>query len=83
MKTHTVKKGETLSKIAVFYGTTVAELVSANGIKNPNLIRVGQVLNIPENKAPAPDAIKIINECVNDIQALPSFKKFMELIDNG
>lgn len=24
-----------------------------------------------------------VNECVRDIQAMPSFKKFMELIENG
>lgn len=78
--TYTVKKGDTLTKIAMLYNTTVRELCSLNGITNPNLIRVGQVLKIPA--APKPDAVKIINECVNDIQALPSFKKFMELIDN-
>lgn len=80
--TYTVKKGDTLSKIAQSNNTTVGELVSLNGIKNPNVIRVGQVLKLPESKAPTPDAIKIINDCVKDIQALPSFKKFMELIDN-
>lgn len=44
--TYTVKKGDTLSKIAKEYGTTVNELVKLNGIKDPNLIRVGQVLKI-------------------------------------
>lgn len=81
MKTYTVKKGDTLSKIAQITNTTVRELVSLNGIKNPNIIRVGQVLQIP-TKAPKPDAVKIINECVKDIQALPTFKKLMELIEN-
>ena len=82
-KTYTVKKGDTLSAIALLYGTTVRELVSLNGIKNPNLIKVGQVIQIPTNKAPSVEAVKLINECVSDIQSLPSFKKFMELIDNG
>lgn len=80
--THTVKSGETLSGIARKYGTTVEELVSSNGIKNKNLIYVGQVLNIP-SKAPSADAIAIINECVSDIQKLPSFNRFMEMIGNG
>ena len=39
--------GDTLSRIAAKYGTTVAKLVEINGIKNPNLIRVGQVLRLP------------------------------------
>ena len=38
---------DTLSRIAAKYGTTVAKLVEINGIKNPNLIRVGQVLRLP------------------------------------
>ena len=41
-----VKSGDTLSEIALRYGTTVNRLVSLNGIKNPNLIYPGQVLRI-------------------------------------
>ncbi|MFR4175352.1 MAG: LysM peptidoglycan-binding domain-containing protein [Lactococcus raffinolactis] len=39
-----VEYGDTLSSIAVQFGTTVERLVSANGIGNPNLIYAGQVL---------------------------------------
>ncbi len=45
--THVVGSGETLSQIAADHGTTVGQLVSANGISNPNLIVVGQKLTIP------------------------------------
>lgn len=45
-KTYTVKRGDTLSGIAVKYGTTVAALQSKNGIKDANKIYVGQVLKI-------------------------------------
>lgn len=41
-----VKSGDTLSKIAKMYGTTVNQLVSWNNIKNPNLIYVGQKLRV-------------------------------------
>ena len=44
--TYTVKSGDTLSRIAAKYGTTVAKLAADNGIKNPNLIHVGQVITI-------------------------------------
>ena len=44
---YTVVKGDTLSKIAARYGTSVQVLVDLNHIKNRNLIRVGQVLLIP------------------------------------
>ncbi len=42
-----VQRGETLRRIASKCGTTVAAIVSANGLGNPNLIFVGQVLTIP------------------------------------
>ena len=44
--TYTVKSGDTLSGIASKYGTTYQKLAQINGIKNPNLIHVGQVINI-------------------------------------
>lgn len=46
-KTHKVLAGETLSKIAKKYGTTVDTLVALNGIKNKNLIYVGQIIKLP------------------------------------
>jgi len=45
--THTVRSGETLSGIAQLYRTTVAELQRLNNISNANVIRVGQVLQLP------------------------------------
>lgn len=45
-KTYTVKSGDTLSEIAVKYGTTVASLQSKNNIPDANKIYVGQVLKI-------------------------------------
>jgi murein DD-endopeptidase MepM/ murein hydrolase activator NlpD len=44
--TYTVVRGDTLTRIATQYKTTVAKLVEINGIKNANLINVGQVLKI-------------------------------------
>ena len=43
---YTVKKGDTLTAIAKKYDTTVQKLKTANGIKNANLIYVGQKLKI-------------------------------------
>lgn len=42
-----VKRGDTLSKIAKTYHTTVDELVKLNEIKDKNKIYVGQILRIP------------------------------------
>ncbi len=46
-KTYTVKSGDTLTAIAIKFGTTVAEIASLNNITNINNIKVGQVLVIP------------------------------------
>lgn len=46
MLIHTVVKRETLSGIAVRYGTTVKKIALDNDIKNINLITVGQKLKI-------------------------------------
>ncbi|MBN1976382.1 MAG: LysM peptidoglycan-binding domain-containing protein [Anaerolineae bacterium] len=52
--TYIVQRGDTLYSIARRYGTTVEAIASANGITNPNLIRVGQKLTIPTSGSPVP-----------------------------
>lgn len=47
-KTYRVKSGDTLERIAKRHGTTVLNIMAANPQRwNPNLIYVGEVLNIP------------------------------------
>ena len=43
-----VRPGDTASDIAVRHGTTVAALLDANRMAAPELIRVGQMLQIPD-----------------------------------
>lgn len=43
---YTVKPGDTLYAIAIRFNTTVHNLVVANNISNPQLIRIGSVLII-------------------------------------
>ena len=45
-KTYKVVKGDTLGKIAKANKTTVAALVKLNGIKDKNLIQIGQILKV-------------------------------------
>ncbi len=44
---HRVKKGETLSLIAMRYRTTVKKIIMANNIRRKHFIRAGQKLRIP------------------------------------
>jgi len=47
--TYTVKAGDTLSKIASRYGLTLPQLLQCNSqISDPNKIKVGDVLNLPD-----------------------------------
>ncbi|ORI83787.1 LysM peptidoglycan-binding domain-containing protein [Leuconostoc lactis] len=43
---YTVQSGDTLSKIAASHQMSLSQLAALNGITNPNLIRVGQVLKV-------------------------------------
>lgn len=60
--THTVARGDTLGAIAARYRTTVSAIAAANGITDPNRIRIGQQLAVigsaaapaPGDGAPAP-----------------------------
>ncbi len=60
---YTVKKGDTLTKIAKAHGLTLDELLAANpAIKNPNKVTEGQQIVIPlpseSAAAPAPSAAR-------------------------
>lgn len=46
---YVVKRGDTLSQIAMDFGTTVNAIAVRNNIKNVNLIYPGQILIIPSN----------------------------------
>lgn len=62
---YTVKQGDTLSKIAAKYGTNYKVLAEYNGIKNPDVIYVGQKIRIPsKNTIKNGDTVKVINPIV-------------------
>src|SRR6266498_530122 len=74
-RTYTVRAGDTLSDIAVRFGTTVAKLASLNGIKNADAIPVGFVLRLPSpqpQRPPSPQpAGAVPREVDGPVEALP------------
>jgi LysM repeat protein len=47
-QTHTVRKGETLYRIATRYGVSVEDLRRENRLARSNSLRVGQRLSVPQ-----------------------------------
>lgn len=80
--TYTVKKGDTLSEIAQKHNTTVGALVALNGIPNPHVIQVGQVLKLTEDK-PKEDKLRdAIKACLDAIEELDEFQQVIGLLED-
>ena len=73
-----VKKGDTLSKIAKAYGTTVSKLAKINAIPDVNKIRVGQLLTLPEDSNE--EIGKQFKKCMEDVENLESYKKLVSML---
>ncbi len=52
-ETYTVQSGDTLSAIASKYNTSVEKIAEQNKISNPNLIHVGQAIEVGETASTA------------------------------
>ena len=63
---YTVRAGDTLGAIARAHGTTVANLVKINGIKNANVIRVGQKIIIKPAETNNKKSVEVIAREVID-----------------
>ncbi|HEM3578022.1 TPA: LysM peptidoglycan-binding domain-containing protein [Streptococcus suis] len=72
-ETYTVQSGDTLSAIATKYNTSVEKLAEQNKISNPNLIHVGQAIEVgetasttteekPAEQAPAAETVATTSE---------------------
>lgn len=79
MTKYTVKVGDTLTRIAHRHGVTIDDIVKVNAIKNPNKIKVGQVIAIPAVGS-APDLGETIANCVDAIEKLPEFQALEKMI---
>ncbi len=50
---HTVNEGDTLGKIAYFYGSKESDIIELNNIKDVNYLRPGQTLKLPQKQSSA------------------------------
>lgn len=67
---YTVKSGDTLSAICARYGANWRSVAEYNGLKNPNLIYVGQKIRIPQSmqtKSTKPTLTKNNTKSVNSV----------------
>ncbi len=72
---YTVRSGDTLGAIARRYNSSVAAIAEASGIDNPNVIRVGQTLVIPNCDGPAvPPAQPAPSTAPAPSQAIPALR---------
>ena len=71
-----VKAGDTLSGIAQKYGVKVEALASTNGIKNKNMIFIGQELIIPTKTD-----VEMLKSCLDAIEKLPEFKALAKVLE--
>ncbi|MBO9323971.1 MAG: LysM peptidoglycan-binding domain-containing protein [Roseiflexus sp.] len=68
-----VQPGDTLSELAIAFGTTVAEIMAANGLTDPDSLQVGQPLIIPSlvDTLPSLQATPAINAGTTDQTPIP------------
>ncbi len=52
--THTVKKGDNLTRIAAIYGTTVKRIMELNDLSDPGKIQIGQNLIVSDSGSTTP-----------------------------
>ncbi len=76
-RTHTVRANQDLWGIALFYGVTLQDLLTANPTVNPNAMRVGTELLIPApiytptidpNNPPLPTPVSLVLEAPNCVR---------------
>jgi LysM repeat protein len=77
---HVIQPGDSLSAIALYYGVPVEDLAAANGIDDPNVIRVGQQLVIP---GPTPLPTMTVAPTVTPTPDIPPQLEIVDVIGRG
>jgi len=72
MTDYIVVKGDNLSKIAKRFGVTVEAIVKINKLKDPNIIKIGQKLQIPDKEAVTIASNELVSQTYADAPATGS-----------
>ena len=91
---HVVRRGETLSSIARRYDVRVRDLAAANGIRDPNRVRAGMELTIPDaagtstsGGAANPDVRRRVGALLRDTAAAygwrPAVPQGLAMVESG
>jgi len=75
---YTVQAGDTLSGIATTYNVSLQALINLNGISNPNLLEVGQILILPS----PPTTSTPVNQILTDSRVVRAPDEASFNIDN-
>lgn len=79
---HVVEAGETLNSIARLHQTTASKLASINKLSNPNLIRVGQILQVHNQNVNSAAAVSNkLNENTKSSNAQAAIRTGNDFID--
>lgn len=57
---HIVKAGETLTRIADRYGVSIASILQANDLVNPDHLEIGQILQLPQTPVDYTPSLRIL-----------------------
>lgn len=80
---HRIGNGETLSKIADDYGTSVAAISDLNGIRNRHTIRAGRTILIPSGQVRAPNTRSTVSRDLVQGAGLTRGEKVVHTVRSG
>ncbi len=81
--TYVVQPGDSLTSIAHAQGTDVAAIIDANQLADPDVILVGEVLQLPSTATSSTDVERLLEEVARDHGWSASFVKALAWQESG
>lgn len=78
---YVIKTGDSLGGIASRFGVKASDLISINGIDQPNLIKVGQKITIPLGKNKRPPATPLLPaDVLNSLKSINNSSRWKRIV---